>query len=85
MEDSNRREAVYEAVETRYMGLVGEPGLEPGRLAAHDPKSCSSTSSDTPPRSRRTRPLMRREPTAEPLNYTVRGLGPVTRTACRAC
>ena len=30
--------------------LVGKPGLEPGRLAAHDPKSCSSTNSDTSPR-----------------------------------
>ena len=29
MEDSNRREAVYEAVETRYMGLVGLRRLEP--------------------------------------------------------
>ena len=28
---------------------VGKPGLEPGRLAAHDPKSCSSTDSDTSP------------------------------------
>ena len=31
--------------------LVGKPGLEPGRLSAHDPKSCSSTSSDTSPQS----------------------------------
>ena len=30
--------------------MVGKPGLEPGRLAAHDPKSCSSTNSDTSPR-----------------------------------
>ncbi len=30
--------------------LVGKEGLEPSRLAAHDPKSCSSTSSDTSPR-----------------------------------
>ena len=29
--------------------LVGKRGLEPRRLAAHDPKSCSSASSDTPP------------------------------------
>ena len=29
--------------------IVGKPGLEPGRLSAHDPKSCSSTNSDTPP------------------------------------
>ena len=29
--------------------VVGMPGLEPGRLAAHDPKSCSSANSDTPP------------------------------------
>ena len=28
---------------------VGKGGLEPPRLAAHDPKSCSSASSDTPP------------------------------------
>ena len=46
---SNRREAIYQAAETRIPGMVGKPGLEPGRLAAHDPKSCSSTSSDTPP------------------------------------
>ncbi len=32
--------------------MVGKPGLEPGRLAAHDPKSCSSTNSDTSPRTR---------------------------------
>ncbi len=30
--------------------LVGKGGLEPPCLAAHDPKSCSSASSDTPPR-----------------------------------
>src|SRR5690606_37975452 len=29
--------------------VVGEVGLEPTRLAAHDPKSCSSASSDIPP------------------------------------
>ncbi len=29
--------------------LVGKRGLEPRRLAAHDPKSCSSANSDTPP------------------------------------
>ncbi len=29
--------------------LVGTAGLEPARLAAHDPKSCSSSSSDTSP------------------------------------
>ena len=29
--------------------FVGKGGLEPPRLAAHDPKSCSSASSDTPP------------------------------------
>ena len=29
--------------------LVGKGGLEPPRLSAHDPKSCSSASSDTPP------------------------------------
>jgi hypothetical protein len=28
---------------------MGEEGLEPSRLAAHDPKSCSSASSDTRP------------------------------------
>ena len=28
--DSNRREAVYEAAETTYLELVGQPGLEPG-------------------------------------------------------
>jgi hypothetical protein len=28
---------------------VGKGGLEPPRLAAHDPKSCSSANSDTPP------------------------------------
>lgn len=31
--------------------LVGEEGLEPSRLAAHDPKSCSSANSDIPPES----------------------------------
>ena len=30
-------------------GLVGKGRLELPRLAAHDPKSCSSTNSDTPP------------------------------------
>ena len=29
--------------------LVGKGGLEPPRLAAHDPKSCPSASSGTPP------------------------------------
>jgi hypothetical protein len=29
---------------------MGKAGLEPARLSAHDPKSCSSASSDTPPR-----------------------------------
>ena len=29
--------------------LVGKRGLEPRCLSAHDPKSCSSASSDTPP------------------------------------
>ena len=29
-EDSNRREAVHEAAETTQLGLVGQPGLEPG-------------------------------------------------------
>jgi transcriptional regulator with XRE-family HTH domain len=29
--------------------LVGKGGFEPPRLSAHDPKSCSSASSDTPP------------------------------------
>ncbi len=29
---------------------MGKGGLEPPRLAAHDPKSCSSANSDTPPR-----------------------------------
>jgi hypothetical protein len=28
---------------------VGKRGFEPRRLAAQDPKSCSSASSDTPP------------------------------------
>ena len=28
---------------------VGKGGLEPPRLAAHDPKSCSSANSDTSP------------------------------------
>ena len=28
---------------------MGKGGLEPPRLAAHDPKSCSSANSDTPP------------------------------------
>ena len=31
------------------VALVGKEGLEPSRLAAHDPKSCSSASSDTSP------------------------------------
>ena len=31
--------------------VVGKGGLEPPRLAAHDPKSCSSTNSDTSPES----------------------------------
>ncbi len=35
---------------------VGKAGLEPARLAAHDPKSCSSANSDTSP-SRRIIPL----------------------------
>jgi transcriptional regulator with XRE-family HTH domain len=30
-------------------GMVGKGGLEPPRLAAHDPKSCPSASSGTPP------------------------------------
>jgi hypothetical protein len=29
---------------------VGKAGLEPARLAAHDPKSCLSASSSTSPR-----------------------------------
>jgi len=29
--------------------VVGKGGLEPPRLSAHDPKSCSSANSDTPP------------------------------------
>jgi hypothetical protein len=29
--------------------VVGKRGLEPLRLSAHDPKSCSSANSDTPP------------------------------------
>lgn len=37
--------------------LVGTEGLEPSRLAAHDPKSCSSASSDTSPQSRSAPPL----------------------------
>ena len=28
---------------------MGKGGLEPPRLSAHDPKSCSSANSDTPP------------------------------------
>ena len=28
---------------------MGKAGFEPARLAAHDPKSCSSANSDTPP------------------------------------
>ena len=43
------REAVCRVLTTGHWQLVGKPGLEPGRLAAHDPKSCSSTSSDTSP------------------------------------
>ncbi len=31
------------------MGMVGKGGLEPPCPKAHDPKSCSSTSSDTSP------------------------------------
>ena len=31
--------------------VVGKGGLEPPRLSTHDPKSCSSANSDTPPRS----------------------------------
>ena len=30
-------------------GQVGKRGLEPRRLSAHDPKSCPSASSGTPP------------------------------------
>ena len=30
--------------------MVGKRGFEPRRLAAQDPKSCSSANSDTPPR-----------------------------------
>ena len=29
--------------------MVGKGGFEPPRLAAHDPKSCSSANSDTSP------------------------------------
>ena len=32
--------------------LVGKGGLEPPSLSAHDPKSCSSANSDTPPLNR---------------------------------
>ena len=36
-----------------YQGVVvGKGGLEPPPLAGHDPKSCSSASSDTSPRSK---------------------------------
>ena len=28
---------------------MGKAGLEPARVAPHDPKSCSSANSDTPP------------------------------------
>ena len=31
---------------------MGKAGLEPARVAPHDPKSCSSANSDTPPRSK---------------------------------
>ena len=31
------------------LSSVGKAGLEPARLAAHDPKSCSSANSDTSP------------------------------------
>ena len=35
--------------EFAFMHMVGKRGLEPRCLAAHDPKSCSSANSDTPP------------------------------------
>ena len=38
--------------------LMGKGGLEPPRLAAHDPKSCSSASSDTSPCSLEARPIL---------------------------
>src|SRR5690554_2248972 len=41
---NSKKESV--AAATPYMGKAG---LEPARLAAHDPKSCSSANSDTSP------------------------------------
>ena len=45
--DGRRRPGtVYRQVRPK---LEGKPGLEPGRLAAHDPRSFSSINSDTSP------------------------------------
>ena len=44
-----RLTAEFEHVLSLSHALVGKRGLEPRCLAAHDPKSCSSASSDTPP------------------------------------
>ncbi len=43
------RELVTDKLAEDIGNFVGKGGFEPPRLAAHDPKSCSSTSSDTPP------------------------------------
>jgi site-specific DNA recombinase len=42
-----RRESLWEFC--LWSTLVGKGGLEPPRLSAHDPKSCSSANSDTSP------------------------------------
>ena len=45
---------------------VGEEGLEPSRLAAHDPKSCSSANFDIPPSERHRAPSSLRFYHAQP-------------------
>src|SRR3954454_8934433 len=44
-----RRCSTTEPLPLKLSYLVGKERLELSRLAAHDPKSCSSASSDTPP------------------------------------
>jgi len=41
---------------------VGKGGLEPPRLAAHDPKSCLSASSSTPPKLKQTKSVNKKQP-----------------------
>ena len=49
--------------------LVGKGGLEPPRLSAHDPKSCSSANSDTSPRgTTQYNSILRQSPQTPPLH-----------------